>query len=51
MENGTVEALCEIIAAQNDIIRKQNDALEQLGAVCCEEEKAALDGLRKEVGL
>ena len=35
-----IEELCGICAAQNEIIRAQSAALEQLGAVVMEEERA-----------
>ena len=35
-----IEELCKINAAQADIITAQAAALEQLGAVCMEEERA-----------
>lgn len=37
-EAETIEALCDIVEQQNDLIRRQADALEQLGAACAEEE-------------
>lgn len=40
--------LCRVVALQSEIIRRQNEALEQLGAVCCEEQKAAADEAYRE---
>ena len=37
-----IEELCKINTAQADIITAQAAALEQLGAVCMEEERAAV---------
>lgn len=44
----TVAELCRVVALQSEIIRRQNEALEQLGAVCCEEQKAAADEAYRE---
>lgn len=35
-----IEELCRLVELQNEIIRKQAEALEQLDAVCCIEERA-----------
>lgn len=35
-----IEELCQLVELQNEIIRKQAEALEQLDAVCCIEERA-----------
>ena len=37
-----IRELCEIIKAQDRVICAQSEALEQLGAIVMEEEKAAL---------
>lgn len=37
-----IEELCKINARQSDIIKRQAAALEQLGAACLEEERAAV---------
>ena len=33
-----LQRLCEIIDLQNEIIQRQAEALEQMGAICMEEE-------------
>ena len=38
-----IQALCEIVEAQNAIIRAQADSLNQVGAMCMEEETAAAE--------
>lgn len=42
-----IEELCQLAELQNGIIRQQAAALEQLGAVCCEEERALARELAK----
>ena len=34
-----IEELCKLVELQNEIIRRQAEALEQLDAVCCVEER------------
>ncbi len=34
----TIEGLCDIVEKQNRIIREQAEILEQMGAICMEEE-------------
>lgn len=38
----TIRELCAICEAQNSIIKAQSDALNQMGAIVMEEEKAAV---------
>lgn len=35
-----IEKLCQLVELQNSIIQEQAGALAQMGAVCCEEERA-----------
>jgi len=39
-----IEALTDIVSKQNEIIHTQVEALAQAGAVCAEEQIAAVDG-------
>lgn len=42
-----IEELCRLVELQNNIIRKQADALEQLDAVCCADERAQAQELAR----
>ena len=35
-----IEKLCQLVELQAEIIREQAEALAQMGAVCCEEQRA-----------